>query len=363
MGFSYKFVATCLVTLGVTMLLASSAAAGGFTEISAIGPFAGGGPRSVAVESSTGNIYVLNNGEEKVEEFEADGKPTGKSFTGSETPSTSFSALAVGLAVDNSPSSPSKGDVYVADRSNHVVDKFEASGKYAGQLMGFEEPTGVAIDSNGDVYVTDVAARVVREFTPEGKVIAEIAGPDMTAPFGVAVSANGEVYIVNSTENIVKVKLNGNHEVETETIIDAEEEPTAVAIEPVTGDIFVVSSPNEESHVVVLSSSGKKEADFGAGEIAFSRGIAFSSFNGDVYVADKNKNLVNIYEGAVPPPPPHCRCLLRIPYRRWNAPAVRSTALSTRKARKPNSTSNTDRVLPQARARAARFRRRQLKVW
>ncbi len=306
MEFSYKFVAACLVTLGVTMLLTSTAAAGGFTEIGTIGPFAGGGPRSVAVESSTGDIYVLNNGEEKIEEFEAGGKPTGKSFNGGETPSTSFSGLVVGLAVDNSPSSPSKGDVYVADRSNHVVDKFETSGKgkYAGELTGFEEPTGVAVDSNGDVYVTDVAAKVVREFTPEGKVIAEIAGPDMTAPFGVAVGANGVVYIVNSAENIVKVKLNGNHEVEAETIIDAEEEPTAVAIEPVTGDIFVVSSPNEESHVVVLSASGKKEAEFGAGQIAFSRGIAFSSFNGDVYVADKNKNLVDIYGGSVPPPPP-----------------------------------------------------------
>jgi len=291
---------------GGFLLFASRAFAGEFVKIGTIGPFAEESPRSVAVDTATGDLYALNNGAGRVEEFRANGEPLGESFNGSETPAGAFSSVAVGVAVDNGPSSPNKGDVYVVDRENDVVDRFSAAGKYLGQLSGFvgpeetnAEPDSVAVDANGDVYVSVLLTNVVREFAPDGSPIGEITGLDIEKPFGVAIGPSGEVYVVNNKNNMAKIGLNAKHEVESETIFDTGEEPTAVAVEPSTGDVLVVNN-NGGAHVVVFSPSGKLEGEFGGGQLGASRGIAFSSASDDIYLADKGNDLIDIYE--VPPP-------------------------------------------------------------
>lgn len=76
-----------------------------------------------------------------------------------------------GLAVDSSSSlgDPSKGDVYVLDSANNVVDKFSATGEYEGQLEGrcgspgtcpgsatpFFRPFAVTVDPSGNVWVAE----------------------------------------------------------------------------------------------------------------------------------------------------------------------------------------------------------------
>lgn len=296
----WKTVGLSLVSvLTGVLILAPPALAHEFINTGDFGLFAPESPRSAAVDAATGDVYVLNNGAGLVEEFGPNGEP-GESFGGA------FSGGVAGLAVDNS-TSVYKGDMYVADREGGaeqkgVVDKF-AAGKEIAQFTGVTEPNGVAVDSNGDVYVSSEHEIAVLILSPEGNALGEIAGPDMTRPFGVAVSPGGEVYVINNKANVVEVKLNTKHEVQSETIIDAGEEPTAVAVEPSTGDIFVVNNKGEP-RVDVFDSSGKQEAEFGAGQIGLARGIAFSPSNGDVYVADKPNQRVDIFEGAVPPPPP-----------------------------------------------------------
>src|SRR5450830_1404954 len=49
---------------------------------------------------------------------------------------------AFGVAVDDDPTSPSQGDVYVADESNGRVQKFTAAGAYISQFNGSEAPNG-----------------------------------------------------------------------------------------------------------------------------------------------------------------------------------------------------------------------------
>ncbi len=79
-----------------------------------------------------------------------------------------------GIAVDNDPSSPSAGDVYVVDTGHtglnehgelvpfRVVDKFSGTGKYLGQITAYTAGyeyflglTGVAVDAHGMVWVAD----------------------------------------------------------------------------------------------------------------------------------------------------------------------------------------------------------------
>jgi hypothetical protein len=266
------------------------------------GDFGVGSPRSVAVNALTGDVYVLDNSNLRVEKFSANGEYI-SAFTGNETPAGVFTAGAAGLAVDNSGGSPNSGDVYLADRENGVVDRFEASGKYTGfQLSGLVEPDAVAVDSEGDIYVTEPERKGVREFGPEGEPTAEFDSENLTEPFGVAVDSKGDLYIVNNKSNIVELKRGAGGKVVSESIIDTHE-PTAVAVDPVTDDVFVVNDEGE-ANVAIYNSAGKQVGEFGATQIGFARGLAFSPFNDDIYVADRVNTRVAIYEGEAPPPPP-----------------------------------------------------------
>jgi len=62
-----------------------------------------------------------------------------------------------GIAVDSS-----SGNVYVTDWGNHRIQKFDSNGKFLakwgsqGTADGqFRGPQGVAVDSSGNVYVVD----------------------------------------------------------------------------------------------------------------------------------------------------------------------------------------------------------------
>jgi hypothetical protein len=101
-------------------------------------------PIGVAVNDSSepvpgaGDVYVVDRGNARVERFNDEGKYE-LQFNGSDTPAKGFSSPAW-IAIDDSgkPSleDPSVGDVYVADTGHKVVDKFSPAGVYEGQLTG-----------------------------------------------------------------------------------------------------------------------------------------------------------------------------------------------------------------------------------
>jgi hypothetical protein len=84
----------------------------------------------------------------------------------------------------------STGNVYVADRSNHVIRKITPAGvvttlaglaNYCGSADGtgsearFCNPWSVATDSAGNVYVADTSNNKIRKVTPDG-VVTTLAG-------------------------------------------------------------------------------------------------------------------------------------------------------------------------------------------
>jgi len=91
-----------------------------------------------------------------------------------------------GLAVD------AKGNVYVADSSNHAIRKIGSDGKVAtlagngligladgkGSEARFYGPSDVAVDSKGNVYVADTLNHVVRKIAPDGKATTLNAASD-----------------------------------------------------------------------------------------------------------------------------------------------------------------------------------------
>ena len=127
-------------------------------------------PAGVAVSevgATKGDVYVVDQGNNRVEWFNSTGSKFEGQFTGSgllanEKGKAAPAALSEpeGIAIDNS-SGPSKGDVYVVDKSQGVIDKFSATGEYLFQLTGFATAVvGVAVDTSGDVWVPELEGGV-----------------------------------------------------------------------------------------------------------------------------------------------------------------------------------------------------------
>ena len=104
-----------------------------------------------------------------------------------------------GIAVDDASEEPldtSVGDVYVLDRNNGRVEKFDGEGHF---LLQFAIPGGssVAVGPTGTVYVGEVGA--VQEYTPEGEKIGEPVKLEGLGGIGyLAVNAASEIYVTEA---------------------------------------------------------------------------------------------------------------------------------------------------------------------
>jgi hypothetical protein len=139
------------------------------------------------------------------------------SFDGSGTPQGSFSGdPGHGVAVDEST-----GNIYVNDRGHHLVDVFDSSGSFLRQIDGANTPDGVfggptnnavdlfdiAVDNTGgpaagNVYVTDAfPPSFVNVFDSAGNFLYRIDGSANEngssdfRPAGLAIGANGNLII------------------------------------------------------------------------------------------------------------------------------------------------------------------------
>ena len=186
---AWRLFAAPLTTLGVIACVLAFACAsasahgihvfsGSFTADT--GTHALSDPGAVAVNNSTGDVYVLDVGNKRVEEFNSTGTAVLAEFA---APGGFSNPEAI--AVDNSGNvlDPSNGDVYVTDTGAHVVDKFSATGEYKGQLTGTCENAGEVVVEPG--ACPGSATKAVIPFT--------------TGLPGVAVGTSGTVWI--SQEN------------------------------------------------------------------------------------------------------------------------------------------------------------------
>ena len=168
-------------------------------------------PEGVAVNDTTGDVYVADKGNNRIDQFTSGGtfvqawgwgvvEGIGKkeelqtctilTGCGPGVAGTAAGQLDApeAIAVDNSTDA-SKEDVYVMDNANKVIDKFSAAGVYQSQLTGgqceepaavapacvgstlvpFGELTGIAVDPAGNLYVLEAGFRVY-EFNDTGVV-------------------------------------------------------------------------------------------------------------------------------------------------------------------------------------------------
>jgi hypothetical protein len=79
------------------------------------------------------------------------------------------------------------------------VNVYSRNGHQQGQITGFGNPVGLAVDASGNLYVADDLDDVVDVFAPGAKMPFEALQDGSDSPTDVAVGADGTVYASNVT--------------------------------------------------------------------------------------------------------------------------------------------------------------------
>lgn len=258
---------------------------------------------TVAVDRASGDVYVEAGNHDAVYKFDAIGKYLGE-ITGAAVPQGTLGLFyeASGIAVDNS-GGPNKGDLYVAGSENGVVYRFDSAGQLVAELKGSETlagsfgPRGLAVDGSGDLYVADATDDVVDEFDTSGKFISELRSPEIVDPWAIAVDSSSNVYMLNNAEhrNAVKIEPGGG------TSVLNTNSPTTVAVDPGTDHIYVAENHYPSSgRIVEYDESGTQLGVFGEEHVGIGsvEGIATNA-SGEVYASDNFDGLMAVFGPAV----------------------------------------------------------------
>jgi DNA-binding beta-propeller fold protein YncE len=157
------------------------------------------GPSSIALNQSSGNIYVADPGNQRIDEFNSEGHSIG-------TISGVNLGTVGGLTIDAS------GNLWVADKGYHRLDEFKASGEFVtavGTTGQFGELAGIAYAS-GDLFVAEPANKRVQVVTTSGTFVREIGGTgsgagSLSKPTGIVAEAStGRIYVTDASAGVVK---------------------------------------------------------------------------------------------------------------------------------------------------------------
>ncbi len=269
-------------------------------------------PEGVAVNDATHDVYVVDRGNRRVQEFNSTGSPVIAEFNGAAAPSGAFVEPGW-IAVDNSgdPLDPSKEDVYVADRGSGMIDKFSASGGYEGQITGTPEKSfepgesnarsisGLTVDPSGGVWV-DTHGGAIYSFSD---ALENVYVSKRTTEFGegtgaLAIGAQGNIYV--NTGRIAKVDDSGK------TLIHpfGDSEPAnGVAFHPADETVYIdnehlVGTNRVVGSIGVFTEAGAPVERFGSEHFGLSHGVAVDGGTGTAYVTDLESGRVVVYEAV-----------------------------------------------------------------
>jgi hypothetical protein len=325
-----SFVAATLAALATVALGAGTARAafvqrGQFGSFgSAPGQFGSYAPAGVAVDQSTGDVYLADTLANRVERFDPEGNFISQ-FGEPGTGAGQFENTG-GVAVDQA-----SGDVYVFDEGGARVERFDSQGRFlaawgwgvadgaaasevctagcgagiqgsgAGQFAGgLGSLANVIVVDAGNVYVADPGNGRVERFDSAGHFISQIT-TNLSSPEGLAVDSAHNLYVADSGSGAVeKFTPSGSFLAS----IGEGTSPSAVATDQ-AGDLFVYAN-DIGPHIREYDTAGAQVDDFGSGILAAAflvkPGLAFAPNAGVLYVADQSNSRAVIFGPAIAVP-------------------------------------------------------------
>ena len=166
---------------------------------------------AVALDAS-GNIYVTDSCNNSILRMNATGDILSEWGTkgSGDGQFDIWIGAGAGIAVDTS------GNIYVADGGNNRIQKFDLNGnfivKWGTRGSGdnqFNSPGGVAVDASGFVYVADTGNNCIKKFDSTGNFIVKwgtsgSGNGQFDSPKSVAVDDSGFVYVADTRNNRIQ---------------------------------------------------------------------------------------------------------------------------------------------------------------
>jgi DNA-binding beta-propeller fold protein YncE len=192
--------------------------------------------------------------------------------------------------------------VYVCDKNNHRVERFDKYLNYVSQLYTrdsdtrgerFGYPLSCAVSQQGDLYILDSENKRIIKFDLFGKYVLNFGGYDagkytLSDPLKLAVSPNNDIYVIDD-KRIVVFDQYGNGL----SIINSGENLKGINI------IFSNMTVNTDSKILFANLSSPELAlnTLSLNGIDITKDIISSLiFNGKLYVLTPNKILVFDYK-------------------------------------------------------------------
>jgi len=173
-------------------------------------------PADVAVDAA-GNVYVADTNNHRIQKFDSDSSFL---FMWGNYCDAGTSAPGVCDGKFNSPSGVAvdgAGKVYVADRLNDRIEKFDSSGTFLSKWGStgsgesqFDLPFRLAADASGKVYVAEFGNNRIQKFDSNGSFLGEWGSvgtgeAQFSGPQGVAVDASGNVYVGDTGNQRIQI--------------------------------------------------------------------------------------------------------------------------------------------------------------
>ena len=280
-------------------------------HVQTIGGYARDGQLDTAVgvaTDSTGNIYVVENTNNRVQKFTSSGVfqlTFGSYGSGDGQFNTPFA-----IAVDNSD------NIYVTDRYNHRIQKFNSNGEFLfkfgtnGTGDGqFSYPIGVAVDDNENIYVVDALNKRVQKFNSSGGFLFKF-GSSGTAdgqfgnyPWGIAVDSSENMYVTDPNNRRVQV-FNSSGVFQFKFGTDGAGDgqfwgPNGITLDD-SNHIYVSDEGN--NRIQRFTNSGVFELKFGSngtadGQFSSPYGVAVDS-SGNIHVADSSNRRIQVFNNS-----------------------------------------------------------------
>jgi NHL repeat len=266
------------------------------------------GGSGLAVDDSTGDLYVADTNNNRVEYFSSTGAYIGQFNDGGALSDPHW------IAVDNST-----GDVYVTSQvqvtgeTHYLIDKFSETGAYQGQLTGtcenenesavepgacpdsklipFLKLLGVAVDPAGKVWVYQEIPNGdgnIAELSDTGGFLKDFETGRGSGQ-GLAVDSNDNLYVNGNSEEVLEFSSTG-----VDLGAFAPGTVGALAVEPITNNLFVDYTTSVANYKTQPSLGFVEEFGKSALTDEGGSGVAVSA-TGTVYVADAALDRIDVF--------------------------------------------------------------------
>jgi tripartite motif-containing protein 71 len=226
--------------------------------------------------------------------FSDSGSPVGPANGGFDGPH--------GVAVD-----PNSGNLVVSDTYNFRIQEFTSAGTFqwaegmrdnvsSSMPYGLNYPMGMVVEEDGSILTVDSYNQAIHKYDSNGNQIWTFTGKGTSAlnhPEGIALGADGAIYVADYLKDrVVELLDSGTSVTWKKTFASGLKQPSGVAIDPVTGNVFV--SDYAGANVVEFDSSGNQIGNpIGAGTLQNPADVVLDGTY--LYVSDSKLNQVLVF--------------------------------------------------------------------